>query len=133
MTNEFGGTVTPITVATNTAGDPIPVGTNPLAIAITPNGQTAYAVNEISGTVTPITVATNTAGAPIAVGTYPYGIAITPNGQTASVANEGSSTVTPITLATNTAGTPIAWDDPIGIAITPTARRSTSPISPRTP
>ena len=61
--------MTPISTATNTAGKPIKVGTDPGAIAITPNGKTAYVANDGSGTVTPIDTATNTAGKPIKVGT----------------------------------------------------------------
>jgi YVTN family beta-propeller protein len=70
--------VTPIRIATSTALRPIKVGTAPLAIAITPNGTTAYVVNELSSTVTPIRTATNTALRPIKVGTAPLAIAITP-------------------------------------------------------
>jgi DNA-binding beta-propeller fold protein YncE len=33
------GTVTPITTATNTAGPPIPAGSNPWTIAITPTAK----------------------------------------------------------------------------------------------
>ena len=53
--------MTPITVATNTPGTPIPVGTTPLGIAITPDGTTVYVANNSDNSVTPITVATNTA------------------------------------------------------------------------
>ena len=119
--------MTPITTATNTAGTPITTGydSEPSAIAITPDGTTAYDANENLGTVTPITTGTNTAGPPItvgSVGSYPDAIAITPDGTTAYVANEYSGTVTPITTATNTASTPIpVGSDPgaIAIAITP--------------
>ena len=41
---------------------PITVGRNRSAIAITPDGKTAYVANHGSGTVTPISTATNTAG-----------------------------------------------------------------------
>ena len=81
MANYIGpGTVTPIQTATNTAGSPITVGHYPIAIAITPNGSTAYTVNYSSNTVTPINTATGVAGSTIAVGSYPDAIAITPNG-----------------------------------------------------
>jgi YVTN family beta-propeller protein len=114
--------VTPITTATNTPGPPIPVGSNPLAIAITPDGKTAYVANFFSGTVTPITTATNTADPPIMVDAEPLAIAITPDGKTAYVANEGSNNVTPIATATNTPGEPImVGSSPWAIAITPTA------------
>ena len=63
VANDGSGTVTPIPTATNTAGPPITVGGNPYAIAITPDGKTAYVANDIgAGTVTPIATATNTAG-----------------------------------------------------------------------
>ena len=44
-------TVTPINTATNEAGHPIRVGGDPQAIAITPDGKTAYVVNHGPGTV----------------------------------------------------------------------------------
>jgi YVTN family beta-propeller protein len=70
--------VSPICTATNTPGRPIKVGRLPRAIAITPDGKTAYVVNWGAGTVTPIQTATNTPGKPITVGPYPVAIAITP-------------------------------------------------------
>ena len=85
------GTVTPIATATNTAGPPIHVGQGPFAIAISPDGRTAYVANGLSDTVTPIRTRTNTAGSPIHVGRYPFAIAITPDGRTAYVANEHSA------------------------------------------
>ena len=63
--------MTPFRTATDTAGTPITVGSGPVAIAITPDGKTAYVTNYGSGTVTPITTATGTAGTPITVGTSP--------------------------------------------------------------
>jgi YVTN family beta-propeller protein len=126
VTNGDAGTVTPIDTVTNTALPPIPVGNNPEAIAITPDGTTAYVVNQADGTVTPIDTATNTALKPISIGvTGQAAIAITPDGTTAYVAT--GDTVTPINIATNTALTPISFgaiggsgtDD---IAITPDSK-----------
>jgi YVTN family beta-propeller protein len=74
------GTVTPITVGTNTPGKPIKVGQGFGAIAITPNGRTLYVAN-FGDKVTPITTATNTAGKPIRVGKNPFAIAVTPTGR----------------------------------------------------
>ena len=107
VANSQDDTVTPIDVATNTAGTPIPVGDRPRGVAATPDGTTVYVTNEGDGTVTPIDVATNTAGTPIPVGDRPRGVAATPDGTTVYVTNEGDGTVTPIDVATNTAGTPI--------------------------
>jgi DNA-binding beta-propeller fold protein YncE len=75
--------VTPVSAATNTAGQPIEVGAGVTAIAITPNGRTAYVVNygsypDDEGTVTPIQTATGTAGKTIKVGNEPEVIVITP-------------------------------------------------------
>jgi YVTN family beta-propeller protein len=69
--------VTPIRTATNTAGKPIKVGAGPLAIAITPDGKTAYVANFGSASVTPIRIATNTVGNDIKVGSAPVAIVIT--------------------------------------------------------
>ncbi len=117
--------VIPVNTATDAVGNPIIVGSSPSAIAITPNGATAYVTDEGTtntspGLVTPIDLATNTAGAPISVGSGPDAIAITPNGSTAYVGNYNDQTVTPVNLMTNTAGTPIpVGASPTAITITP--------------
>jgi YVTN family beta-propeller protein len=125
--NNGADTVTPVNLATNTPGRPITVGGRPIAIAITPNGTTAYVVSYSE--VTPIATATNTAGPPIKTGSRSDGIVITPDGKTAYVANSSKEfvrggklvirpgTVTPITLATNTPGRPIkVGRDSYGVA-----------------
>ena len=74
-------TVTPINTATGKPGNAITVGGGASAIAITPNGKTAYVANVAyggTGTVTPIRTATNTALKAITVGAEPWPIAITP-------------------------------------------------------
>jgi YVTN family beta-propeller protein len=77
--------VTPVDIATNTAGTPIPVGTDPTAVAIAPDANTAYVTNFGDGTVTPIELATGTARTPIPVGVGPNGVAVTRDGTTALV------------------------------------------------
>jgi len=72
-----------LNVATDTQRHPIPVGTNPGPIAITPDGKTVYVGNTAgstvsAGTVTPINTATNSPGTAIKVGIYPVAIAVTP-------------------------------------------------------
>jgi len=78
VANFASGTVTPIAVATNTAGTAITEPGGPTSIAITPDGKTAYVANQSSNNVTPIDTATNTTGTNIPVGSIPLGIAITP-------------------------------------------------------
>jgi YVTN family beta-propeller protein len=79
--------VTPINTATGRVGKAIKVGNEPGAIAITPDGKTAFVANYGSGTVTPIRTATSKAGRAIKVGENPVAIGITPNGRTAYVIN----------------------------------------------
>jgi DNA-binding beta-propeller fold protein YncE len=115
------GTVTPISTATNTPGQPIAAGPAQF-MALTPNGQTLY-VADGNDTVTPIATATNTPGKPIKVGQDPGQILVTPDGQTAYVAEYNG--VTPISTATNTPEKPITGVEPGGagnpnvMAITP--------------
>ena len=109
--------------APNDAGAPIPVGTHPDAIAITPNGRTAYVVNFGSDNVTPVDVATDTAapaGSWIPVGSEPDAIAISPDGSYAYVANSGDGTIDKIALATGQVVDTISvGGSPTGIAISP--------------
>src|SRR5215813_10038232 len=129
------GTVTPIRTATNKALPRIKLGKGrrPCAIAITPDGKTAYVASYgpgpgFSGTVTPIRTATNTALRPVRVGTDPRAIAITPDSNTAYVITFGSvarcpDRVTPIRTATNMALPPVhVGGCPIAIAITPDSK-----------
>jgi YVTN family beta-propeller protein len=117
------GTVTPVNLISQKAGRAIPVGADPQAIVVTPDGRTVYVANAGSGTVTPIDTTTDRAGPPIQVGADPVALAVTPDGRTVYVANEGSGTVTPIDTTTDRAGPPIpAGAGPRAIAMTPNGR-----------
>jgi DNA-binding beta-propeller fold protein YncE len=88
------GDVVPVSTTTGASGTAIQVGLiawYPTAIAITPNGSTAFVADSgdslYSGpgavnTVTPINLVTGKAGSAITVGDNPDGIAITPDGTT---------------------------------------------------
>ncbi len=80
-----------------------PVGVDPIDMAITPDGSTAYVVNSSDGTLTPIPLATGAPGAPMTVGDpgYPCAIAATQDGTTAYVLSGGTNgdTLTPVALA----------------------------------
>src|SRR5215471_9742913 len=109
--------MTPVETATNTRGKPIKIGAIPAAIAITPDGKTAYIVDLPAygrgpTTVVPVATATNTRGRPIKISdAFGLGaaIAITPDGKTAYVvtAAHRGATVIPVATATNTPGKPI--------------------------
>jgi YVTN family beta-propeller protein len=115
VANKGSNSVTPIDVATNTAGTPIPVPGPPIEMEISPDGKTGYVaiagsspeIDEVMPfdlTATPVKV-----GSPIKLkpGAQPHWIAFTPDGRTAYVVGNGNSTVTPITVATDKAGRPI--------------------------
>src|ERR1022692_2457507 len=134
-------TVPPIDAATNTAGKAIKIGGGASAIAITPNGKTAYVVlAAIAGAgslgVVPIQTATKKAGKTIPVGLFPGVIAIppdgktikgldgpvaiTPDGKTVYAVSSSPGTVTAVSTATNKPGKAIKVGSyPIAIAITP--------------
>jgi YVTN family beta-propeller protein len=68
----------PVRTVGNTAGTPITVGYSSRAIAITPNGRSAYVVDYFGHTVSMINTVTNKVTATIDVSAYPWAIAITP-------------------------------------------------------
>jgi len=120
--------MTPVMTGTNTAGKPIRIGAIPTAIAITPDGKTAYIADEHPATVTPVATVTGTPGKAINIGGFPWAIAITPDGRTAYTVDipaygRGPTRVIPVATATNTPGKPIKISDIVGlsaaIAITP--------------
>jgi hypothetical protein len=125
--------VTPIDLATNTAGTPIKLGEcsgNGFQApgAITPNGKTLWIDLSCNGLLTPINVATNTLGTPIKlpmlhgyIANDSGDIAIAPNGRTAFVSSSysGRLRITPVNLATRTVGAPPRrpLSNPTGFAI----------------
>lgn len=121
VSNDGAGTVSVVSLASGTVVSTIPVGTNPLGIAVTPNGAFAYVANSGSSSVSVISTATNTVVTTVPVGSTPYGIAITPNGAFAYVANSGANTVSVISTASNTVAATISGlgSEPEQIAITP--------------
>jgi YVTN family beta-propeller protein len=124
--SESGNVSVVNTASGKVQGDPIPIGSAPRAIAITPDGGHIYVTNESSGDVSVINAAAGkTEGNAIRVEQSPHGIAIAPNGRFAYVANEGSNSVSVINLATNAVeGVPggnaiKVGKNPRAIAITP--------------
>ena len=121
VANLLEGDVTPVDLPAGPAATPASVGGAPDAVAITPDGTSAYVADGFPGGVSPVTVATGTVGSTISGDAgWASAVAITPNGQTAYVTDADTNQVTPITVATNTAGTSIpVGNAPDGIAITP--------------
>ena len=102
--------VTPIDTENNTPGQPITgIGRTPIAIAITPDGTTAYVSDSTEAAITPINLVTGFAETPFTIGAnvVPAAIAITPDGSAAYVGELFTGAVIPVNLATKTIGTPI--------------------------
>ena len=120
-----GNSVSTIDVKTRTKHpNDITVGIQPLRVAVTPDGKTAFVTNSASGTVSTIDVKTRTKHPDdIPVGN-PSGLAITPDGKTAFVVDGGSGTVSTMDVKSRTKNpTDIGVGAfSIGVAVTPCRR-----------
>ena len=83
------GEVFPVSTASNTAGAPIKVSpdSDVTAIAVTPDGATAYAALGFNDEVVPVDTATQAAQTPIPVGVDPSLLTVTRDGRTLYVVN----------------------------------------------
>ena len=72
-------------------------GQQPIDVALSPDGSTAYVANE-DGTITEIDVATGATLDTFTVGSLPISISVAPDGNTVYVANRGDDTVSVIDL-----------------------------------
>jgi len=115
VANKGSNSLTPINVAANTAGEPIPMPGPPIQMEVSPDGALAYVaiagdspemdeVVPIDLTTTPVTVKP---AIKMVAKSQPHWIGFTPDGTTAYVVGNGDSTLTPIAVASGKAGTPI--------------------------
>jgi hyaluronoglucosaminidase len=121
VANLDSNTVTPVDLGTWKAGTPVPVGSEPVAIAVSlgaSGAATAFVADYGSNAVTPIDLATMQAGAAIAVGPGPQTIAVA-SGEVL-VGNFGNRTLTAVDPATLRAGGTVPLPlNPTGIAVAP--------------
>lgn len=96
VTNSGNDTVSVISLATRAVVATIPVGDNPLHVAVTPDGARAYVSNRNSNNVSVIDTSTLAVVATVAVGTAPTGLAASSNGKQVYVANSGSANISVI-------------------------------------
>jgi YVTN family beta-propeller protein len=130
--NGGDNTVSVIDTGTNTVVATIPVGPQPQAVAITPDGTRAYVpgagFTTLPGTlVSVIDISTDTVVATISVGRFPTGVAITPDGTRAYVTNALDNTASVIDTATNTVVANIAvglFPEAVAIMPAPQAPKS---------
>jgi YVTN family beta-propeller protein len=125
------GTVVVFDSTTHAVTAAIPVGGEPVDVAITPNGARAYVANKSNGTVVVIDTGTNSVIGSIPAGLEPVGIAAAPDGHSVFVANSGDETVSVIDTGFNAVvGPPIRLTRflgevvvPDGIAVSPDGTR----------
>ena len=111
-----------IDTATNTVvGLPIPVGSDPQTLAVTPDGTKVYVANFGASKVSVIKTATNTVVKTVLVGNKSYGVAVTPDGTKVYVVNYGSNNVSVFhrPLGFTLVATIPVGNCPQGVAITP--------------
>jgi YVTN family beta-propeller protein len=111
------------TLTTLTGSIPLPSGSSPTGIAISPDGTIAVVVNSENGTVSIIDIVhRQILGSAIPVGTSPAQVAITTDGKTALVTNFDSNTVSVVDLTSMIVIHTISgggMSSPRGIAVTP--------------
>ncbi|MGH9264317.1 MAG: beta-propeller fold lactonase family protein [Acidimicrobiales bacterium] len=121
VANTVSDTVSVVDTATNTVVATIPVGDQPNALAVRPDGTRVYVANGGSDTVSVIDTATNTVVATIPVGNFPQGVAVRPDGARVYVATfDGLAVIDP---ATNSVVATIPVVAGAGMAFSPDGRR----------
>jgi len=120
VTNLGSNSLSVVNTGTNSVSATIPVGHNPVSVAVTPSGSAAYVTNAGSNSVSVIDTNALTVLTTITVGGNPVSVAITPDGKQAYVANARSNSVSVINTATNsvTATIPVGFS-PLKVAVTP--------------
>ncbi|MEB9624542.1 YncE family protein, partial [Bacillus cereus] len=93
VTNLLSNNVSVINTGSNSVVATIPVGTAPIGIAITPDGDFVYVTNSSSSSnnVSVINTGSNSIVATVSVGTNPRSVAITPDGDFAYVTNSSNN------------------------------------------
>lgn len=119
---ERNDSVIPVDLAAGAAGSPIAVSTNPVGLALTPDGTRLFVTHYQRGPgglgdptphdVTPIDVASRTALPQVVVGSQTDGIAVSSDGTTAYVSlvfdtDSSQGAIVPIHVATGAVGTAI--------------------------
>lgn len=99
------------------------VGSNPVSVAVSPDGTRAYVANEGSGTVSVVNTTAATVSTTIEVGGSPRDIALTPAGNLAYVATTGEDRAVVIDAAANRVLTNVVLSNaPSAVAVSPAGR-----------
>jgi YVTN family beta-propeller protein len=99
------------------------VGTQPVSVAVAPDGKTVYAANSGSGDVSVIDARTKRVVRSIPTGRFSSGVAVTPDGASIYVTNELSG-VTVIDAASGTVQAKLREPSPFSVAVSPSGDRA---------
>jgi YVTN family beta-propeller protein len=123
-TVHFGGQITVINGATNTASTIGDLGAHPVSLAVNENTNRIYAANQISNNVSVINGATSSVISTIGGFSGPIGVGVNPITNRIYVGNNGTDSISVIDGATNTIVATIPLSaDPFRIAVNPTTNR----------
>jgi len=129
VANQANNTIAVVNTATNTlcttstcrsgATYPIPVGTTPSVVAVTPNNKQVYVLNSGSGSVSVISTATDTVTATISM-PQAIDLAISPDGTKVYVSADNTGpTLSVINTSTNTVTTTFSASGLYGLTFSP--------------
>jgi YVTN family beta-propeller protein len=122
--SQEGNNVSVIDTANDTVVATIPVGTLPLRLAVSPDGERVYVTNNSSNDVSVIDTSNNQVLATVPVGTQPMGVAVGPDGARAYAANGFSNDVSVIDTVNNVVVATVPVGSlPFGVAVTPDGAR----------
>lgn len=124
IANEDSNNISVIDTTTGKVTATISVGSNPVGVAINPDGTKVYVANAHSNDVSIIDTATNDVIATVSAGKSPQGIAVSPSGKWVYVTNLGSNTVSVIDTTSNTVvNTVKTGRSPTGVAVSPDGKK----------
>lgn len=102
VANSGNATVSAISTSSNVINTTIPVGSNPIAMAETPDTKKLYVVNQGGNSVTAVNVVDKSVNATIPVGAGPTWAAARSDSARIFVLNQGSGTISVIETVTDT-------------------------------
>ncbi len=118
--NAMDNNVSVIDTASNRVVADIAVGTEPIGVAVSPDGTKVFITNAMDNSVSVIDTGSNQVTANITVGSGPVGVAASPDGSQVYVANYYNNSVSVIDTGSNqvTANITVLYQ-PWGIAVSP--------------
>jgi YVTN family beta-propeller protein len=102
----------------------VPVGTQPVSVAATPDGTSLYVADSGSGTVSVVDTRTHQTVRTIQAGKFPVGVTVAPDGRSVYVANELSANVTVIDARSGAVVGTVSAPSPFGVATGTTGSRA---------